>query len=215
MNEEGFLNRWSRLKRQTRDEAEPVPAEIPGEAPPEDRQADEPFDLSSLPSIESLGGDSDYTPFLARGVPEELQRLALRQAWRSDPKIVEFRGFAEYDWDCNAPGYGQLLPVDNLKRLCNAVLGEPAPAKPREEPPTMEEPAPTASAVVTEPEPELAELPVEFPAQPVKMSLPVGDPGDAEPVETGAKRDDSPGAILAEHGHAGDMSALPGGRKGA
>ena len=61
-------------------------------------------------------------------MPEELQRLALRQAWATDPKIAAFRGFAEYDWDCNAAGYGALLPIDDIARLCDAVLRPPEPA---------------------------------------------------------------------------------------
>lgn len=128
---EGFLSRWSRLKRQAENEAQAVAAVPPASEVAEAQaavantiEADESIDLASLPPIESLDRDSDYTAFLARGVPEALQRLALRQAWRTDPSIAEFRGFAEYDWDCNAPGYGQLLPTDDLARLCDAILGE-------------------------------------------------------------------------------------------
>jgi hypothetical protein len=56
-------------------------------------------------------------------VPPELRRLALRKAWTSNPGIANFRGFADYDWDYNAPGYGSLLPVDDIRRLCDAVVG--------------------------------------------------------------------------------------------
>ncbi len=91
-----------------------------------------------MPPLESLVGDSDYSPFLAPNVPEEVHRLALRKAWTSNPTIASFRGFGEYDWDCNAPGYGQLLPTDDIVRLCRAVLGEREP----EDPEADREPSP-------------------------------------------------------------------------
>ncbi|CAO3410637.1 DUF3306 domain-containing protein [Azospirillum largimobile] len=118
--DEGFLGRWSRLKRETRTEEAPaaLPAEVAA-APPAEEEAP---DLSDLPSLDSLDAGSDYTGFLRRDVPEELRRQALRKAWASDPAIAGFRGFAEYDWDYNAPGYGALLPTDDIARLLDAVL---------------------------------------------------------------------------------------------
>ena len=128
---EGFLDRWSRLKREDREEREEQhPAdEAPPPAPVWDEPELEPA-REPLPPLESLGADSDYTRFLAPGVPVELTRLALRKAWVSDPKIAGFRGFAEYDWDCNAPGYGQLRPTDNVRALLDAVFGDPPPEPP-------------------------------------------------------------------------------------
>ncbi|MBY6261978.1 DUF3306 domain-containing protein [Azospirillum sp. 412522] len=133
--EEGFLGRWARLKRDARTEApvaeqavgneaiaavpEPVreaPAALPAET------GEEAPDLSDLPSLDSLDAGSDYTGFLRPDVPAELRRQALRKAWASDPAIAGFRGFAEYDWDYNAPGYGALRPTDDIARLLDAVL---------------------------------------------------------------------------------------------
>ncbi|MFP5517480.1 MAG: DUF3306 domain-containing protein [Alphaproteobacteria bacterium] len=147
---EGFLGRWSRLKRETRtgelpdespvqpmvperldEAAAAVPAEIAA-APP---AAEEEPDLSDLPPLDSLDAGSDYTGFLRRDVPEELRRQALRKAWASDPAIAGFRGFAEYDWDYNAPGYGALRPTDDIARLLDAVL----PDEKREEEAVEEE----------------------------------------------------------------------------
>lgn len=140
--DEGFLGRWSRLKRQAAQQAaqeeaaaaEPSPGrEEPNAEPPpaEPAAAAEPFDPATLPPIESLDANSDYRPFMAPEVPDELRRLALRRAWTSNPAIAGFRGLAEYDWDCNAPGYGRLLPSDDLRRLCERVLRDAAaPAEP-------------------------------------------------------------------------------------
>lgn len=134
---EGFLGRWSRLKREARMEEAPVeaaaperlddapdavPAEIAIEIPVAPPAEEEEPDLSDLPPLDSLDAGSDYTGFLRRDVPEELRRQALRKAWASDPVIAGFRGFAEYDWDYNAPGYGALRPTDDIARLLDAVL---------------------------------------------------------------------------------------------
>ena len=125
---EGFLGRWSRLKREAREApAEAVPAEVVEGLPseiPDGVLPEKAVDLEALPPIESLGAESDYTAFLARGVPEDLRCAALRKAWASDPAIAGFRGFAEYDWDCNAPGYGALLPTDDIKQLLGRILRE-------------------------------------------------------------------------------------------
>lgn len=89
---EGFLGRWSRLKRSETADAKdaakpegmaaepPLPAPLPEEAPP-------PADLPppDLPPVEELSAGSDFTAFLKEGVPEELKRAALRKLWASDP----------------------------------------------------------------------------------------------------------------------------------
>ncbi|MFS2014700.1 DUF3306 domain-containing protein [Azospirillum sp. CT11-132] len=122
--ETGFLGRWSRLKREARTEhpvAEPAVPEAPAMPSAEPAEAVE-EEAPELPSLDSLDSGSDYTGFLRPGVPAELRRQALRKAWTSDPVIAGFRGFAEYDWDYNAPGYGALLPTDDIARLLDAVL---------------------------------------------------------------------------------------------
>lgn len=90
---EGFLDRWSRLKREAR-KAEPpgsdssgggagptAPA-VPGSGREEDAPAATPA-VPELPPLESLGDDSDYSAFLAPGVPPDLRRAALRRLFRS------------------------------------------------------------------------------------------------------------------------------------
>ncbi|MCM8738390.1 DUF3306 domain-containing protein [Azospirillum sp. A1-3] len=126
--ESGFLGRWSRLKREARTEepaVEPVVSEAPTMLPAETAEAEIAVveeEAPELPSLDSLDSGSDYTGFLRPDVPAELRRQALRKAWASDPVIAGFRGFAEYDWDYNAPGYGALLPTDDIARLLDAVL---------------------------------------------------------------------------------------------
>jgi hypothetical protein len=95
--DEGFAGRWSRLKqRARRDEA--VPPSPPIQAPPpvasppnavaeEQKKKPDDIDLSQLPSIDSLGKDSDYSMFMRKGVPEDLRRQALRRMWQSDPVL--------------------------------------------------------------------------------------------------------------------------------
>ncbi len=141
--ETGFLGRWSRLKREARREepvAEPAVPEAPALLPAETAGAEVGAEVveeeaPELPSLDSLDSGSDYTGFLRPDVPAELRREALRKAWTSDPVIAGFRGFAEYDWDYNAPGYGALLPTDDIARLLDAVL----PDEKREEEEVVEE----------------------------------------------------------------------------
>jgi hypothetical protein len=115
---ENFISRWARLKQ--RNEA--------GVAQPRpDAAAEEPFDLASLPSIESIVANTDISGFLQSRVPAELTRAALRQAWTSDPAIRDFIGIAENQWDFNdpnaMPGFGPLFEGDSLPELLAQALG--------------------------------------------------------------------------------------------
>lgn len=97
-DEEGFLGRWSRRKRETQAE-DPPPAPVAEEAP-----AVEPEPVLELPDIETLGRGSDYKPFLQAGVPVELQRLALRKLWRSNPVLANLDGLVDYADDYTDAG---------------------------------------------------------------------------------------------------------------
>jgi hypothetical protein len=142
MNErEDFLARWSRRKRQAADEVEdaPIAAEpdaseqrmegeksLDSERPPETESRESPFDLTTLPSIESISAETDIRAFLAPGVPAELTRAALRRAWAADPTIRDFVGLADYAWDFHAPGamagFGPLEMTDELRREILGML---------------------------------------------------------------------------------------------
>jgi hypothetical protein len=107
--------RWARLKQKTQTARAPV---APGEAGAGAAQAgtnaadSEPFDPASLPSIDSIVADTDIVGYLQSGVPAELTRAALRQAWLTDPAIRDFIGVADNQWDFNDPngisGFGPL-----------------------------------------------------------------------------------------------------------
>jgi hypothetical protein len=140
---ENFLSRWARLKREaveageaaaTPDVAAPdAAADAPRPAEPADDASAAPatapgFDMSTLPPIESITAATDIRAFLAPGVPPDLARAALRRAWVADPKIRDFVGIAENQWDFTAPdaipGFGPLGPLDDVRRLVARVLGE-------------------------------------------------------------------------------------------
>jgi hypothetical protein len=131
--EDGFLSRWSRRKREAKAEPKTKPAEVP----------DEEFDLSTLPSLETLDAASDYAAFMKQGVPKALRLAALRKAWTTDPAITGYKTLADYDWDCNAQGYGRLLSIDDPKKAVEAMfrhLRTPEEEKPVEEKPPAPEP---------------------------------------------------------------------------
>ena len=105
---------------------------------------DLPFDAASLPPIESITAETDIRGFLASGVPSELTRAALRRAWACDPKIRNFVGLAEYDWDFNAPdsmaGFGPLQITDEVGKMAAQIV-EPGRSAP--EAGNLLDPAPT------------------------------------------------------------------------
>ena len=184
MSEEGFLSRWSRRKRAAeagRPAEEPVPAEAAPAAPvPPDPVPEEepPFDVTTLPPVESLTIESDFAAFLRKEVPEALKRAALRKAWSLDPAIRDFIGPADYAWDYNAPDGvpGASLDLggnvkEMLARIFSAAEGSPVAAPAAAEPdaqppapPVEEAPRPTPIAVAEIPPPKGADAPAPAPA---------------------------------------------------
>lgn len=96
---EGRLARWSRLKRDARvadKEAAHTPdlaaaseanaVQVAARSPEEGQASDKAADgaAKELPPIDALDKDSDFTPFMDKGVPEELRRLALRKLWAAN-----------------------------------------------------------------------------------------------------------------------------------
>jgi Protein of unknown function (DUF3306) len=156
---ETFLARWSRRKHaaaaEPADAGSPAaPLSVPSEQKvggrePAERTAGAPglhgddvasaargadavgslFDPAILPPIESIAADTDIRGFLAPGVPPELAGAALRRAWAADPKIRDFVGLADYDWDFNAPGsmagFGPLEMTEELREIAARIIGSP------------------------------------------------------------------------------------------
>lgn len=190
---EDFLGRWSRRKRAAAEAVEPVEGEKPtADASPAAEQSDAPaaatraahaaesapqappeaeFDVSSLPSIESIAADTDISAFLKPGVPAALRHAALRRAWSADPAIRDFKGLAENDWDFNdpdsIPGFGKLAPDFDARKLVARVFGEELPDEPAsadpppaaaEQPPLAAQQSDDARATSTTAEPAAGEI---------------------------------------------------------
>ncbi len=149
---DNFLSRWSRRKRgsdadksrpensgeqasdQTalrNEQARQTTAKEDAGPPPE-------FDVASLPPIESIGAGTDISAFMKRGVPSALRDAALRRAWTADPAIRDYMGPTENFWDAagpdGIPGFGELDPGIDVKRMVSELFGETAPERPQAEP---------------------------------------------------------------------------------
>src|SRR3569832_2213800 len=127
-----FLSCWSRLLRVVVAVSVSDKQALFGvpETPPAADAAEPAFDLSKLPSLDQIAGDTDMSMFMKPGVPAALRHAALRRAWTSDPAIRDFRGLQETDWDFNAPddvpGFGTFKSEDEIKALAQRLFG-PAP----------------------------------------------------------------------------------------
>jgi len=155
---ETFLERWSRRKRATAP-AGAEPDEGPAEqtptaaaVSPAAEPAEPPFDLSKLPPLESITGETDIRGYLAPGVPAELTRAALHRAWAADPKIRDFVGLSENSWDFNAPegvsGFGPLNMTDEMRREIANMVGRALGNEPAREPLKTPESAENSTAAV-------------------------------------------------------------------
>jgi uncharacterized protein DUF3306 len=160
---ENFLSRWSRRKRVGEAPEKPAVEGVPA-APAQAGQAEakQPaaptappapvFDPASLPSIDSIGAQTDISAFLKPGVPSGLRNAALRRAWSADPTIRDFKGLAENDWDFNDPngmmGFGKLDPGTDVKKMLAQLFGE----TPRESDPPVEAPAQAGQLPSSSPE---------------------------------------------------------------
>jgi hypothetical protein len=136
-NDTDFLARWSRRKhhaaidkiRQSKSENTPDDI-VTGTSPTSLAQGENrlPFDPASLPTIDSIGAESNIRAFLEAGVPDDLARAALRRVWSIDHSIRDFVGLSENSWDFNAPGaMAGFGPIDGeeVGRLLTRLLGEP------------------------------------------------------------------------------------------
>jgi hypothetical protein len=163
---EPFLKRWARLKSEQAapDAAPAVEATVPVASAPADAPAE--VRPEDLPPIEELTAESDFTPFLQAGVPEELKRLALRKLWRSDPVFANLDGLVEYGEDFGA-AFRNPGPVATLFRIGRGMPG----------PGDEEEAEQEAEAAAEAPEPPSAE------DDPADRSEPLPQPEGSSPDE--------------------------------
>ncbi|MEZ5449046.1 MAG: DUF3306 domain-containing protein [Thiolinea sp.] len=132
--DEGFLNRWSRLKRrpQSSSDADTESPESTAPSPPqaetlaEDEsgteaaaEAEAPRVLTDedMPPLESLDEHSDFSLFMSAGVSEELRRLALRKLFQQ-PQFNVIDELDDYcqDFTTFAP-LGNTMTADLKHRL--------------------------------------------------------------------------------------------------
>jgi hypothetical protein len=137
-DEEAFLSRWSRLKR----EEAAKPAEVPASPAPAAAEDAPP----PLPPVEGLTPESDFTPFMHAKVPLETRRAALKKLF-SDPQfsVPDVNEAYSGDWTVGEPISPELLKTLNqAKRI---LFDEPPPADkpPAEQPPSADQPADTAA----------------------------------------------------------------------
>ena len=106
MAAETFFARWSRVKAEARPEVEVAP-DLPLEAAaPADVQEDAP--APTLEQVEQLTADSDFTPFVARGVDETVRRAAMKKLF-ADPRFNVMDGLDTYIDDYNK--FEPLMPL--------------------------------------------------------------------------------------------------------
>lgn len=185
---EKFLERWSRRKHEADDESSApekgLDAETPAQPVADEKetavQASEsgepPFDLSTLPSLESIGAKSDVRAFMQAGVPPELKHAALRRAWSADPDVRDFIGLVENGWDFNdphgVPGFGPMPEGVDISLLLAQAIGASVPK------------AATTETDELSPPTEPPHGPEQIPAAP-ETAKPVGKPEDAPPLAAG------------------------------
>lgn len=141
-DDQNFLSRWSQRKREAKqpdsDSAAVKPAEEVAELPPAPiagSDAEEEFDLSSLPKLEDVTETTDITGFLRKGVPESLRNAALRKSWALDPAIRNYVNPAldyAYDWNTpgGVPGSSEIATGTDIAKMVLQIMGRDSSAEP-------------------------------------------------------------------------------------
>ncbi len=131
-----FLDRWSRRKssQQEADHSEQEQTLQPA-ASPETSEPELPDEtetaaiVESLPDIETLDENTDFTAFLRDGVPEALRRQALRKLWRLNPIFANLDGLNDYDEDFTLAASA----LTQVKTLYQVGKGMPDAVEPAED----------------------------------------------------------------------------------
>ena len=150
---DGFLGRWSRRKQ---DERAGLPLEEPAPSPQPPQPAEVPTPAAAPPAAEpapltladaqSLTLQSDFAPFIARGVPPDVKNAALKTLF-TDPHFNVMDGLDIYIDDYTKPSP---LPLSVLRQMVSAkALGlvEDEEKAPKEALAAAEDPAPPSVAV--------------------------------------------------------------------
>lgn len=112
IEEETFLKRWSRRKSSEEEKLteevaneEPLKNELSEEAKlkkteqeeAEEKEMAENRAIAEAIDLETLDYESDFQPFMKKGVPEALKNLAMRKLWTSNPILANVDGLNDYD----------------------------------------------------------------------------------------------------------------------
>lgn len=113
----GAMDFWSRRKAQVEAEAK---ADIRATEAAEQSLRDkdlagksdsEILEALNLPDPDSLGLGDDFTAFMAKAVPEQIRRRALRRLWVSNPVLANLDGLLDYADDYT----DKACVVENMK----------------------------------------------------------------------------------------------------
>jgi len=95
-----FASRWSRLKREAREQdAAPEVAPEPELPAQDDRPDTEVLEEFGLPDPETLKPGDDFAAFMTKAVPARLRNRALRRLWFSDPVLANLDALVDYGDD--------------------------------------------------------------------------------------------------------------------
>ena len=112
IEEETFLKRWSRRKNSEEEKLteevateETLGNELSEEAKlkkteqeeAEEKEMAENRAIAEAIDLETLDYESDFQPFMKKGVPEALKNLAMRKLWTSNPILANVDGLNDYD----------------------------------------------------------------------------------------------------------------------
>lgn len=112
IEEETFLKRWSRRKntdeenqKEKHASEEALENELSEEAKlkkteqeeAEEKEMAENRAIAEAIDLETLDYESDFQPFMKKGVPEALKNLAMRKLWTSNPILANVDGLNDYD----------------------------------------------------------------------------------------------------------------------
>ncbi|MDO9088898.1 MAG: DUF3306 domain-containing protein [Burkholderiaceae bacterium] len=173
---EGFLGRWSRRKIQVREGVEPLEppvadpvaplagsgaglsaAETPGAAPGPAAKAADPAPQIPAPTLEdaqALTPQSDFKPFIARGVAPEVRNTAMKKLF-ADPHYNVMDRLDTYIDDYSNP---EPLPESMLRQMASAkFLGMFSEEKPASDEQAQADPARAGDVADTPPRQSVAQ----------------------------------------------------------